>query len=117
MALMNGVDLPAGSLIEVHTTEERPDLWERSRSLFRDVWPEYNHHGNATPTHFGALFPRYAAFQILVVERSTWQVIVRGRSIPAGMERKRTDQGVIDAAGQSAKSRSWNTPMSADAAS
>ncbi len=80
--LMNGIDLSASSLIEVFTAEERPDLWKRSRSLFLDVWPEYNLHGNETPSYFGALFPRYAAFQILVVEKSSERIIARGRSIP-----------------------------------
>jgi hypothetical protein len=34
--------------IEVFTAEQRPDLWERSRTLFGTVWPEYNMHGNHT---------------------------------------------------------------------
>ena len=82
VTLMNGIELPTSSLIEVYTAEERPDLWERSRSLFVDVWPEYNLHGNETSTYFGALFPKYAPFQLLVVEKSSEQIIARGRSIP-----------------------------------
>jgi hypothetical protein len=70
------------SSVEVFTAAERPDIWEAARTLFRDVWPEYNNHGNDTPAYFGALFPEHAAFQILVVERDTGQVVARGRSIP-----------------------------------
>lgn len=50
--------------------------------LFRDIWPEYNLHGNDTPAYFGSLFPRYSAFQVLIVNRDTEQVVARGRSIP-----------------------------------
>jgi hypothetical protein len=43
------------SSIDVFTAEERPELWERARSLFEGVWPEYNNHGNHTGRYFGAL--------------------------------------------------------------
>ncbi|MGH9171802.1 MAG: GNAT family N-acetyltransferase [Acidimicrobiales bacterium] len=79
---MEGAHLPVDSAIDVFTAEERPDLWETARTLFREVWPEYNNHGNHTPTYFGALFPEHAAFQVLVVERDTERVVARGRSIP-----------------------------------
>ncbi len=79
---MEGVHLPPGCTFDVVTAEERPDLWERARGCFRDVWPEYNHHGNDTPRYFGALFPEHARFQILLVEKDTDQVVGRGRSIP-----------------------------------
>ena len=82
MTAMEGLRLPPGASIDVFTAEERPDLWEAARTLFRDVWPEYNNHGNDTSTYFRALFPEHAAFQILVVERGTDQLIARGRTIP-----------------------------------
>lgn len=66
------------------TAAERPDLWERARrdDLFRDVWPEYNLHGNDTPVYFGALFPRYAQFQALFLDQRRDEIIARGRTIP-----------------------------------
>ena len=77
---------PKGSpeWLEAVTAAERPDLWERARQedLFDDVWPEYNVHGNNTPAYFGALFPRYAEFQALYLDRRCDRIIARGRTIP-----------------------------------
>jgi hypothetical protein len=68
--------------IEVFTAEERPDLWERSRSLFETVWPEYNMHGNHTWSYFGALYPKHAHLQVLLYDRSADSIAGRGRTIP-----------------------------------
>ncbi|MGH9057339.1 MAG: GNAT family N-acetyltransferase [Acidimicrobiales bacterium] len=97
---MEVIALPPNSSVDVYTAEERPELWETAQTLFRDVWPEYNNHGNDTPTYFGALFPAHAAFQILVVERGTGHIVARGRSIPFPWDGSEEDlpQG-IDAVG------------------
>ena len=80
---MKGVHFPTkGSSIVAFTAEERPDLWEGSLSPFRKLWPEYNHHGNDSGKYFGALFPRYGHVQILLFDRTTEQVVARGRTIP-----------------------------------
>ena len=79
---MEGLDLPADGSMVVFTAEERPDLWEDSRLAFRDLWPEYNQHGNDAGEYFGALFPQYAHLQILLFDASTEQVVARGRTIP-----------------------------------
>jgi GNAT superfamily N-acetyltransferase len=79
---MEGLDLPAHGSIVAFTAEERPDLWEDARSLFQDVWPEYNNHGNDSGTYFSVLFPQYAYLQILFFDRDTEQVVARGRTIP-----------------------------------
>ncbi len=79
---MGGVALPIESSFAVLTAEERPDLWEQARSMFREVWPEYNHHGNHSGEYFGALFPRHAHLQVLLVDRTTGALVARGRSIP-----------------------------------
>jgi hypothetical protein len=68
--------------IEVFTAEERPDLWERSRSLFTTAWPEYNMHGNHTATYFGTLYPKHAQFQILLYDAGQDSIVGRGRTIP-----------------------------------
>jgi len=70
--------------LQAFTAEERPDLWEAVQhgDAFRDLWPEYNHHGNDTPLYFGALFPRHAAYQALFVDRRSGAVVARGRTIP-----------------------------------
>jgi hypothetical protein len=69
--------------LSVHTAAERPDLWEqvRSEQLFRDVWPEYNQHGNHAAAYFGVLIPRFADFQVLLVDNRSSRVVARGRSI------------------------------------
>lgn len=68
----------------VCTAAERPDLWQRVREdgVFRDVWPEYNMHGNHTQSYFGALYPRFAEFQVLLVDERTAEVVARGRTVP-----------------------------------
>ena len=39
-------------------------------------------HGNHTAWYFGALFPRYAHLQVLLIDRRSDQIIGRGRTIP-----------------------------------
>lgn len=70
--------------LSFHTAAERPDLWAqvRSEQLFHDVWPEYNQHGNHTAAYFGALVPRFANFQILLVDDRSSRIVGRGRTIP-----------------------------------
>jgi len=70
--------------LKAFTAAERPDLWDSARDeqRFRDVWPEYNHHGNLTPRYFGQLVPRFAHLQILFVDQRSEEVIARGRTIP-----------------------------------
>ena len=70
--------------LTVHTAAERPDLWQQVRDdgLFRDVWPEYNQHGNHTAAYFGVLFSRFADFQTLFVDERISRVVARGRTIP-----------------------------------
>lgn len=79
---MDGLDLPPGSSLAVFTAQERPDLWERARPAFNNIWPEYNLHGNDSGAYFGQLMPRFAQFQLLVYDVATDQVVGRGRTIP-----------------------------------
>jgi hypothetical protein len=73
---------------------------ERTSTLFRDVWPEYNHHGDYSGTHFGALVPQHAHLQILVYDRSADCVVARGRTIPCRWDGSLEDlPGGIDALG------------------
>jgi GNAT superfamily N-acetyltransferase len=70
--------------VEIVTAAERPDLWEQARRehLFDDVWPEYNMHGNHSGAYFGALVPRHAEFQALLLDQRSDRIIARGRTIP-----------------------------------
>jgi hypothetical protein len=76
-------DVPAthGGLVVV-TADERPDLWEQAEVSFRDVWPDYNMHGDVSGQYFGALVPRHAHLQFLIWDTDAEQVIARGRTIP-----------------------------------
>lgn len=79
------VQVPTGApeWLDASTAAERPELWNavRAGQLFRDVWPEYNQHGNLTPRYFGQLIPRFAHLQILFVDLRSQQVVARGRTI------------------------------------
>ena len=83
---MRVVEPPPGSpdWLTVYTATERPELWEsvRDDGLFRDVWPEYNQHGNHTAAYFGVLFSRFSDFQTLFVDERTSRVVARGRTVP-----------------------------------
>jgi hypothetical protein len=97
---MESVDLPARSAIAVLTAEERPDLWEEARPLFRGVWPEYNNHGNHTERYFGALLPQHAHLQFLLFDRDRERILARGRTIPFRWDGSLEDlPGGIDAMG------------------
>lgn len=113
---------PPGSpeWLTVCTAAERPDLWQhvRSEGLFRDVWPEYNQHGNHTPVYFGSLVPRFADFQVLFVDRRSSEVVARGRTIPFHWDGTLEDlPDGIDALGlRAVKEREAPTTLSALAA-
>jgi hypothetical protein len=76
---------PAGApdWLEVVTAAERPDLWERARDddIFRDVWPEYEHHGSNGWKFLPSVYPAHAQFQILFLDRRTERLIARGETI------------------------------------
>jgi len=79
---MRGFTLPNGSLLEVVTADERPDLWQRARSVFQATWPEYNLHGNRTEEYFAELIPRFPQFQLLLYDAAADRLVGRGRTIP-----------------------------------
>ena len=92
-----------GSRVQVFTAEERPELWEQCAAVFDGVWPEYNRHGDVSARYFGALVPRYARWQLLLVDPDTEVVVGRGRTIPFAWDRTLDDLPAgIDAAGMRA---------------
>lgn len=70
--------------LAVHSAAEREDLWAAAGAdlRFHQIWPEYNHHGNHSGAYFGALFPRFADLQLVLVDRRSDEIIARGRTIP-----------------------------------
>lgn len=84
----------------VVTAAERPDLWSTASDLFREVWPEYNHHGDFSDRYFGALIPTHAHLQTLVCDLESEQVVARGRTLPLRWDGTLADLPAgIDAAG------------------
>jgi hypothetical protein len=78
---VDGILPGADSSVEVFTAEERPDLWEQSGSIFLDVWPEYNVHGNHG-AFWATLFPQHGRLQVLLYDKSLERLVARGRTIP-----------------------------------
>lgn len=96
--------VPSGSppWLEAFTAAERPELWELARNgpAFRDVWPEYNQHGNNTARYFSRLLPDYPHLQVLFVDRRFDRLIGRARTIPLRWDGTLPDlPSGIDAAG------------------
>lgn len=88
------------STVEVITAQDRPDLWERARTVMRATWPEYNLHGNRSDEYFGELIPRFARFQLLLYDAADDAVLGRGRTIPLRWDGTIEDLPAgIDAAG------------------
>jgi hypothetical protein len=72
----------AGNELVVVTADARPDLWEQAQTVFAEVWPEYNGHGDVSGRYFGALVPRFAHLRILVLDAGIERIVARGRTIP-----------------------------------
>jgi hypothetical protein len=71
-----------GNELVVVTADARPDLWTEAETAFRDVWPEYNLHGDVSGQYFGALISRFAHLQCLVWDSDAERIVARGRTIP-----------------------------------
>ena len=60
--------------LEFHTFAERPDLGEAGIAS-RDVWPEYNLHGDVVNPLWGPLCDELPEFQSVVVDQETGRVV------------------------------------------
>jgi len=90
----------SGNELVVITADARPDLWDEAMTLFDDVWPAYNRHGDVSGQYFGALVPRYARFQLLVWDAAAERTVARGRTIPFTWDKTLADLPAgIDALG------------------
>ena len=67
--------------LTVHTAAERPDLDERADGITREIWPEYNTHGDAMAAHWPALTERWADFQFVLVDAGE-ELVAQGHMIP-----------------------------------
>jgi hypothetical protein len=113
-----GIELPPG--LVVVTARERPELWDQVErdGVFSSVWPAYNSHGDLAREYFGALVPRFADFQVLLLDRERGdEVVGRGRTIPFDWDGDASHLPAgIDALGMQAIASERRTSLSALAA-
>ena len=107
MPVAESVPPPEGAprWLAVVTAQERPDLWELAQTerIFERLWPEYNLHGTHAAEYFGALVPRFAHLQALLVDRRTDTLVARARTIPFAWDATLEDLPAgIDALGRRA---------------
>ena len=69
------------SSVRAFTVAERPDLTEPAWELTRDVFPEYNNHGDVLNRYWGGLTEELPDFQFHVVGDDD-EILVRARTIP-----------------------------------
>lgn len=58
---------------------EQPDLWSNSLEITREVWPEYNLHGDVVSAYWGRLFEDFPAYQFVLYED---EVLAEGHTLP-----------------------------------
>lgn len=63
------------------TVAERPDLTEQAEELTRDLFPEYNNHGDVFPQYWGRLTAERPEFQFHVLG-DAGEVLARAHSLP-----------------------------------
>lgn len=68
--------------LQVIRYPDRPDLWQDSDARTREVWPEYNLHGDHTNAFWDRLFDEFGEFQFVLFDRHASEVIAEGHTIP-----------------------------------
>lgn len=72
-------------MIRMYTAVERPDLWARGINS-REVWPEYNMHGNVADLYWDQLDKELADFQFVLHDDETDEVLAEGHTGPFGWD-------------------------------
>jgi hypothetical protein len=60
----------------------RPDLAERADEATADAFPEYNKHGDVLSPRWSRLYLDYPAFQLVLWDEATGEVLGEGNTIP-----------------------------------
>jgi hypothetical protein len=68
------------------TCEERPAMLEQADKLTRDVWPEYNNHGDVLNQYWARLYEEFPAFQFVLFDNESDSIIGKGHSIPCSWD-------------------------------
>ena len=61
---------------------ERPELWKDTATITREVWPEYNLHGEDPNGYWDRLLNDFPEFQFMLFDDSEAEVIAEGHTIP-----------------------------------
>ncbi len=61
---------------------ERPELWKDTATVTREVWPEYNLHGEDPHGYWNRLFEVFPEFQFVLYDDEQQEVIAEGHTVP-----------------------------------
>jgi hypothetical protein len=73
---------------------ERPELWAESESITREVWPEYNRHGDVMNVYWSRLFEEFPGYQFVLYDTDADVVLAEGHTLPCRWDG--TDEGLGD---------------------
>src|SRR5256885_11131815 len=65
---------------------ERPELWERIEDLSRQVWPEYNLHGDVTNRYWDRLYDELPDFQFVLYDEERDEVLAEAHTMPCAWD-------------------------------
>jgi GNAT superfamily N-acetyltransferase len=69
--------------VQVIRHSERPELWKDTAALSREVWPEYNLHGDDPAGHWDRLFVDFPEYQFVLYDEG---VIAEGHTVPCAWD-------------------------------
>lgn len=68
--------------MQVITYDRSPELWDSIEDLDREVWPEYNRHGDVLNRYWGDLYTRFANWQLVLVDEGAPEPLAEGNTLP-----------------------------------
>jgi hypothetical protein len=68
--------------VRIVSARTRPDLAERADQATADAFPEYNQHGDVLSPRWPRLYQRYAAYQLVLWDDATDEVLGEANTIP-----------------------------------
>jgi len=71
---------------------DRPELWDGISDLSREVWPEYNLHGETPNYYWAQLYDVFPEWQFVLYDPGDRAVLAEGHTVPLAWDR--TDPGL-----------------------
>lgn len=68
--------------IQVIRYSDRPELWKDTATTTREVWPEYDLHGEDPEGYWDRLLDAFPEFQFILYDDDQREVIAEGHTIP-----------------------------------